>query len=252
MSATASLGSPEYHLTSDLNRECLPGANRDPDRIVSWANALCIGVLTVGVLMTKQPAALVFNRQAYDPPPVLPVEETTPPVSEQVTDLKIDNDPQTEEPAASAPLVVVAAEPASVPFAVPVVGATVASFDLRTVSAPPILPVSGSSVTPAPTAAPTSVLRNGERASRGDLPLPSDADYPADAKDHKEVGEVIIVAVVAAEGGFPTEVLIEKSSGSFRLDAHARDWAKTHWKFFPGNPHRWRWVFVYNLPGVSR
>lgn len=252
MSATASLGSPNYHLNSDLNRECLPGANRDPDRMVAWANALCLGVLAVGVLMTKQPAALVFNRQAYEPPPVLPIEESTTPIPEQVSDLKIDQDLQTEEPAAAAPLVVVAAEPASVAFAVPVVGATVASFDLRAVSAPPVLPVSGTSVSSTLASAPTSVLRYGERGARGDLPLPTMAEYPKEALDHKEVGDVIIVAVVSAEGGFPTEVLIEKSSGSFRLDAHARNWAKTRWKFFPGNPHRWRYMFSYELPGVSR
>ncbi|MFO1459868.1 MAG: TonB family protein [Verrucomicrobiota bacterium] len=252
MSATLGLGSPEYHLTSDLNRECLPGSQYDPDRWVSWANALCLGVLTVGVLMTKQPAALVFNRQAYEPPAVLPVEDVPPEVPDQVRDLVMDEVTDTPESAPAAPVVVVAAEPAAVPFAVPVVGATVASFDLRTVSAPPVLPISGTSTSPGPVVAPPSTLRYGERGARGDLPWPTMADYPQEARDHKEVGDVILIAVVTAEGGLPSEVIVEKGSGSFRLDAHARDWVKNRWKFFPGNPQRWRFMFSYELPGVSR
>jgi periplasmic protein TonB len=249
---TATLDSSGYQLTSDLNRECLPHADREPDRQVAWANALCLGVLTIGLLMTKQPAALVFHREAYDPPQVLSLEQPAElPPPEMTRDLVVDA--PTDAPSApSAPLVVVAAEPAAVPFAVPVVGATVASFDLKAVSAPPILSAPGTSASALPVIAAPSVLRYGERGARGDLPWPGVADYPPEARDRKEVGDVVLVAVVTAQGGLPAEVIVEKSSGSTFLDNHAREWVRKRWKFFPGNPQRWRFMFSYELPGVSR
>ncbi len=234
---------PPYRLTSDLNRECLPSSEKDPNRKVAWMNAICLSVLLVGVAMTKQPAQLAFVPELYQTPQpidiIKPQEPQTPP---QVEELKPEDIQDSEETPRFQPVVVVAADPSKVPVAIPVVGATAVSSDIRQVSAPPKL-----LIVPKPAPAPL-ILKYAERGSYGDLPWPTDRDYPTEAKSRKESGDVIMVIDVGPDGGAPTDVTIEKSSNSSYLDAHARDWVRTRWKFKPiGERKRFKFMFSYQL-----
>ena len=226
----ASTALPQYRVNSELNRQCLPSAERDPNRKVAWMNAICLAVLGVGVLMTKEPAQLAFIPEIYETPQEIILPAVTEP----------ETPPETEILRPSA-VVVVAADASKVPFAVPVVGATMVSSDLRQVSAPPKLLV-------VPKPPQLMVLKYSERGSYGDLPWPTAGDYPQEARTRRETGDVIMVIEVGREGGSPREVIVEKGSGSEYLDAHARDWVRTRWKFNPTEaPKRFKFMFSYQL-----
>ncbi|HAB19906.1 MAG TPA: TonB family protein [Verrucomicrobiota bacterium] len=235
--ATSSL--PEYRITSELNRQSLPGAERDPDRKVAWMNAICVLVLAVGLLMTDKPAELAFTPEIYEPPQTIELPRVLPETKPEIQDLKVE-EVTDFEPVAQPTVVVVAADASKVPFAVPVVGATLVSSDLRQVSAPPKLLV-------IPKPPPLMVLKFTERANHGDLPWPTDKDYPPEARARKEQGDVVMVVDVSADGGAPTEVTIERPAESDYLNRAARDWVRTKWKFFPGQAKRLRFMFSYTL-----
>jgi len=236
---------PAYRLTSELNRECLPSSERDPNRKVAWMNAVCVFVLAIGVIMTKEPAQLAFTPEVYQPPqPIELVKAAEPETLPEIEDLKPEDIPDFQESQQVQAVVVVAPDASAVPFAVPVVGATLVSTDLRQVSPPPKLQF----VTKAPPAPAVFNLRPSERANYGDLPWPTDRDYPPEAKTRRETGDVIMVIDVDAAGGAPREVTIERSSGSSYLDNHAREWVRTRWKFNPlGERKRLRSMFSYSL-----
>lgn len=205
-------------------------------------NAICLTVLAVGVLMTKEPAELVFKPEPYDPPQAVLIPTLSEPeVQTEIQELRPEDIPDLAESAPQPSVVVVAADPTKVPFAVPVVGATLASSDLRQVSAPPKLLV-------VPKPPQLTVLKYSERGNYGDLPWPTDRDYPAEAKARRETGDVIMVVEVSPDGGAPKEVTVEKGSGSEYLDAHARNWVRTRWRFTAsGTAKRFRFMFSYQL-----
>jgi len=233
---------PQYRITSELNRQCLPSSERDPNRKVAWMNAICLAVLGVGVLMTKEPAELAFKPELYEPPQTIvlapPVEPETLP---EIEELRPEDLPDLQEVSQQPSVVVVAADATQVPFAIPVVGATLVSSDLRQVSAPPKLLV-------VPKAPQLMVLKYSERGNYGNLPWPTDRDYPPEAKTRRQTGDVIMIIEVGADGGPPRDVVVEKGSGSEYLDLHARDWVRTRWKFNPaGAAKRYKFMFSYQL-----
>lgn len=239
----ASTALPQYRLNSELNRQCLPSAERDPNRKVAWMNAICLAVLGVGVFMTKEPAKMVFIPEVYETPQEIVLPAVTEPETPEETEILRPEDIPDMQDTAPQPsaVVVVAADASKVPFAVPVVGATLVSSDLRQVSAPPKL-----AVVPKPPQ--LNILRYSERGNYGDLPWPSARDYPQEAQARRETGDVIMVIEVGREGGAPREVIVEKGSGSEYLDAHARDWVRTRWKFNPSDaPKRFKFMFTYQL-----
>jgi TonB family protein len=242
MSSAATTGFPEYRVISDLNRECLPSSERDPDRKIAWMNAICLSILGIGILMTKEPAQMAFVPEVYDPPQEIQILEpqTLPP--EEIRELKPEEMTDLPE-VAPAEVVVVALDPSKVLFAVPVINATVASADLRQVSAPARLVV--------PPKAPSGpvLLRFGKN-EYGDFPPPQ--TYPPEALARREVGSVILILKAGPDGGPPEEVTIEKSSGSSYLDIAARDWVRSKWRFFPGKAGLYRREFEYTLPGVGK
>jgi TonB family protein len=225
MSATiaAPLASRELRVRDDLNRESLPQTHRDPNRKVAWMNAICGSVLVVGVLLTKEPAAIAFSPQPIDTAPVVIPEfipDNTPKVQQAEEQPDETTEPNLDTPAL--PTVVVA-DASKVTFAVEIKGPTVAAADYRYVPPPPRNPPSA---LPKPSAPAGPQIFHGTETDGGTYPKGA---YPIDAQRRRETGEVRIYVAVTEEG-LPEKVEVRIPSGSFTLDRDAVSWVK-----------RWRW-----------
>ncbi len=191
-----------HRLTSALYRECLPNAEDDPKRAVDWMIPICLSVLLVGIVLTKKPAEWAFIPDQYLPPtPLVIVTQTEQRSPPEVIDLPKEANPSDEMPREILPAPVQAVDPSQVPFAVPTPGAVEAPPDVRPPPAPAPL-VFRPNLTPI-------YLRPSDRGTLGDLPWPTDRDYPQAAKSRKESGEVVMIIDVGPNGGGPSEVTIE-------------------------------------------
>ena len=228
MSATAvqPLTSSRLRVADDLNRESLPQTHRDPLRKVTWMNAVCASVLTVGILLTKKPAQLLFHPEIVDSTPVMIPEfvpDTTPQI-EQPQD-QVEETTEQSEPTPAVATVVVA-NSADVAFAVPVNGPTVLAKDFKYVPPPPrIAPKSLPSRPSGPT------LFTGDAKKDGGY-YPK-VDYPRDAMLRRETGEVRLYVVVSPDGT-PEKVEVKDSSGFFSLDRVALAGVRRLWHWPPG------------------
>lgn len=228
MSVTAvhSLSSPSLRVTDDLNRESLPQTHYDPLRKVTWMNAVCASVLTIGILLTKKPAELLFHPEIVDNTPVaIPV--FTPDNAPQIQTPQ-DQTEDTSEPNDPTPVVatVVAPANANVAFEVPVNGPTIVAKDFRYVPPPPrVAPKTLPSRPSGP-----QVFSGSARNDGGFYPK---VEFPRDALLRHETGTTTLYVVVAPDGT-PEKIEIKETSGSFSLDRAASSGVKRLWHWPAG------------------
>lgn len=237
---------PEYRLRSEIAMACLPSSQRDPGRRVMWVNAICAFVLATGVIGIKAPLNLVLRRAVVEEAPIVPVEFTPPPVSNQTPqdqqDVPRDSTPDVAPPAVVQPVAVVADE-SMVPFAVPTVGPTVVALRPQEASAPPPRPVVAAPPAPAVNTGPRS-FRVGEGSNEGIFaPQP---EYPADAR-RKGIEGTVKLEIEVNDDGSVGEVRKLVPSGSFVLDNNTISWVKRRWKFPPGKKQILHTEFVYQM-----
>src|SRR2546423_15471782 len=67
---------PNYALSSDLARLCLPSEYRDSNRALAWVDSICFAFLLVGLVGLKAPRVVV--RPLSAPQDIVPVVFTPP------------------------------------------------------------------------------------------------------------------------------------------------------------------------------
>ncbi len=212
MSASLAATSVQYQVQSDLNRECLPQSNRDPQRKVWWMNSVAASVLGIGVFLTKEPAEFIFR--PIEPEAPMQVEIVQPHVEQVVP---VDRPPEDEvveevEVAVIQP-VVVAADPSKVAFAVEVKGPTVTSANLAKVSPPPAIVQRPK---PQNQATGPVVIRAGQEG------IPAMQNYPIEAQRAGIEGSFTLRVMVAADGTID-EIAVLKSTGALLLERAAKE-----------------------------
>lgn len=206
---------PNYQLTSELAKFCLPSAHRDPNRKLAWVNSICLLFLLIGVLGARTPVNTIK--------PVKPLEEPVPVVVEPVappppTTAERQNQEQTDEQKPEAPqVVIVTPESPAINFSVPTVGNLLVPNAIAT--APPIAPMK-------PLQPLQSVPKTLENTGAGgERPLPA---YPEIARQEGQQG-LVVLAITVNDSGIITDVQVKESSGYPMLDRAAKDWVKRHW-----------------------
>src|SRR5258708_7888852 len=128
---------PNYQLTSELAKFCLPSAHRDPNRKLAWVNSICLLFLLIGVLGARTPVTAIR--------PVKPQEESVPVIVEPVappppTTAEQQNQDRTDEEKPDTPqVVVVTLESPAINFSVPTIGNLLVPNAIA--KAPPIAPM---------------------------------------------------------------------------------------------------------------
>jgi len=235
--ATAgALQSPNYQLSDDLARLCLPQEWRDSCRTLAWVNSVCALFLVVGLVGLKPQKVIhrplkevaEITPQIYTPPeePVKPNEDIKPDEPDQPQDTPEDT-PQV------APLVA-AADPATVAFAVPVKGAVAVANAAQLPTAPP------RETHTAPTR-PTVFVQGSEAGAV----TPSPA-YPETAQ-RRQIQGTVYVEIKVDESGAIATAEIQKSSGSTVLDEAAIEVVKRRWHFPPGHAQWLVWPCTFKL-----
>ena len=212
-----------YQLSDDLARLCLPSEYKDACRTLAWVNSICFLFLVVGLVGLKSPKIIVRPlSEIAEPLPIeLPAPVDQPPVQTEVPPEETPPDTPVEAPQVAT--IVAAADPASVAFAVPVVGA-VAVKEARFATPPP----PGGNMVLQPT------RFNPNAGSGGTFPDPK---YPGIAERNHWEG-VVTIEMMVDEAGIVTSAKVRKSSGFPVLDEAALKVVKTQWKFPPG-PNRY-------------
>lgn len=207
--------SPQYELTDELARYCLPPANRNSNRNLAWVNSVCIFFLLIGILGAKQPVLSIKH-----PPPL--AAQIVPTVIEPPPPPKTEPEsiaPTEEEKAAVAPQVVaVTLDSPAIHFSVPTIGNLVVPSAL---AAPP--PLNPSNAVQRLVERPVVELRDTERG--GDRPAPV---YPKLALDEGLEGAVTL-SITGDANGAATAVNVVKSSDHTLLDQAAADVVKKRW-----------------------
>jgi TonB family protein len=241
-SATVSSGGnpPAYQLHSDLAQFCLPAANLDANRKFAWANSICVLFLIIGAIGIKMP--VIVMKPLAPPTDIVPVV-FTPPVDQPPPEPNPEqmDEPDRTEVFSDAPVVatVVAADAATVGFAVPVEGPVVFA-PAKFASAPP-----PPSAAPKPASKPKPIeFRPG--ANDGGFYPP--AIYPPEAQRAKppQQGKGTLYVVVDANGT-PTSVEIKDGSGYSLLDRCALDQVKRRWRWPPGQDRLYYVPFEFKL-----
>jgi len=232
------LGSPSfgntprtYTLSSDLAKLCLPSEYRDSNRILAWVNSICFLFLLIGLVGLRPPK--VIERPLSQPQEIVPVIFTPPEETKAQPDAKPD-EPEPQEQPLETPqvaMVVAAADPSTVAFAVPVQGA-VAIAPARFATAPP----------PANTA-PPQPTKFDPNANAGTFPPPS---YPGIAVRNRYQGKATLEIMVDASGAV-TSVKVVKTSGYPVLDEAAMQVVKSRWHFQPGTARDLVWDCTFEL-----
>jgi protein TonB len=224
---------PDYRLSDDLAKLCLPSEYKDATRTLAWVNSICFLFLVIGLIGIKQP--IIVQRPLAEI--VEPVAVELPPPQEQP---QIQPETQPEETPQETPTevpqvatVVAAADPSQVAFSVPVVGA-VAVKEARFATPPP----------PANFAPPKLTRFDPNAAQGGSFPPP---DYPGVALRNKYNGKVTVEIKVDAAGTI-TSVTVSHSSGYPILDQAAVKVVQTKWKFLPGPPRYLSWDCTFQIP----
>ena len=206
--------SPQYELTDELARYCLPPANRDSNRKLAWVNSVCILFLLVGIVGAKQPTINLKR-----PPPlaaqIIPTIVEPPPPAKTEPE-KVESTEE-EKPAAAPPVVAVTLDSPAINFSVPTIGNLVVPNAIA--AAPPLNPTNAvQRLVQRPIE-----ISNTDRG--GDRPAPA---YPKLALEQGLEGSVTL-SVVAGADRSATSVTIGKSSGNQLLDQAAVDVVKKRW-----------------------
>jgi protein TonB len=225
----------EYSLTDDLARLSLPQEYADSNRVLAWVNSICFLFVVVGLIGIKAPKVVV--KPLSQPVEIVPVVFTPPEEQPQTQPQPDSNEPPPPADAVvDTPVVatVVAADAASVTFAVPVKGPVILA-PARYAAPPPAV-----TAPPKPT---TFVPGQGEG---GTFPWPGARDYPREELLARHQGQLMLYVIVEADGT-PSSVTIKDSSGYPGLDRHAAQWVKTRWRWLPGTVRHYHVPFVFRL-----
>lgn len=227
---------PDYKLRSDLAQFCLPAANYDRNRKMAWANSVCVAFLVIGIIGIKtRPIEVKEVEKIAEVVPVIFTPPDTPPPT---TTESVEEPPErTTDAISEAPVIatVVAADPTTVNFAVPVEGPVVFA-PAKFAAAPPADP-------PKAVAPPKPVLFNSKSEDSGSFPQPP---YPADALRRGSQGKVMLYVIVAADGSLD-KVEVKDGSGFQILDNHSVSWVKRNWRFPAGQVRHYHVPFIYQI-----
>jgi protein TonB len=234
------LGSPSfgntprnYTLSSDLARLCLPSEYRDSNRVLAWVNSICLLFLLIGLVGLRPPK--VIQKPLSEPQEIVPVV-FTPPEEQPKNEPEVKQDePEPKEQPLDTPqvaVVVAAADPSTVAFAVPVQGA-VAIAPARFATAPP----------PIDSAPPKPTKFDPNAATDGKFPPPV---YPAIARRNRYQGKTTIELLVDTAGTI-TSAKVLKSSGYPVLDEAALQAVKGQWRPAPGPARDLVWECTFKL-----
>jgi protein TonB len=224
MEIMSSKAVPNYQLTSELAKFCLPSAHRDPNRKLAWVNSICLLFLLIGVLGARTPVTTIR--------PVKPLEELVPVIVEPVAPpppatAEQQNQEQTDQDTPDTPrVVVVTLESPAINFAVPTIGNLLVPTAIAT--APPIVPMKRVE----PLRSQPATLQN--TGAGGDRPLPK---YPEIARAQGEQGTVVL-SITVDDAGHIAEISVKQSSGYSLLDRSASDFVKKHWIIPPAGGAR--------------
>ena len=212
----ANRNAPVFHLKDDLARLCLPAAHRDPDRLLAWANSVCLVFLLIGLLGARRGYVDIRDVPPLDEPvPVITEPVVVPP--QESTEPK----PAPADPAAEpTPVAVVIPTLPNISFSVPTIGTLVSSTALAV--APPaenLRPIA-------------KILSLATTGSNGDRPQPP---YPKLAIDQAEQGTVVLRMTADAAGNVITAE-VKTTSGYPILDHATVDYVKRHWHLPAGTP----------------
>lgn len=234
------LGSPavahstrNYELSSDLARLCLPSEYRDSNRVLAWVNSICFLFLLIGLVGLKAPK--VVQRPLSEPQEIVPVVFTPPEEQPKVQPEVKQDEPEPQDKPLDTPqvaMVVAAADPSQVAFAVPVEGA-VAIAPARFATAPP----------PINTAPPKPTKFDPNASGEGAFPPPA---YPGIAIRNRYQGTPTIEILVDPSGAV-TSAKVVKSSGYPVLDEAAMQVVKNRWRFNPGAARDLVWDCTFIL-----
>jgi TonB family protein len=207
--------SSSFAEASDLSKLCLPQEYKDTNRRLAWANSICVLFLLIGLVGLKPPK--IHVRVLAEAPEPVPVEiiqpEDQPPT--KPPEENVESEP-TNEVLPDQPVVatVVAADPASAAFAVPVEGPVVLA-PARLAAPPPVAP-------PKPQGDATKYVPSV--GDWGGHPAP---EYPGLAQRMGYQGTVTLQITVDPSGVL-TDVQLKKSSGYKILDDAALDHTRKH------------------------
>jgi len=205
-----------YPLSSELAKLCLPGAFKDENRRLAFANSICFAVLIIGLAGLRQPALKFKPRPTtMDAVPVVyvPLDQPARPQTGAVRELEKPREVFVDAPQV---IPVVAPNVAGVAFPVPVKGPVViAKFSQ-----------------PAAALATANPKPAVFRPDAADGIIRPNLVYPPDARRAREQGTTLLEVVIATNGK-PASVKIKDSTGYYILDKAAVEWVKK-WLWPPG------------------
>lgn len=212
-----------YALQSELAREWLHAADRDPNRKLAWVNSICALFLFAGA------AGYRAGSGALGPLP--PIEETAAAIVEPLPPPPAAPDQTKQEqndenpPEISRVIVVTPAAP-NINFAVPTIGSLV--VPAAAAKAPPL-----SSLDPVARlrTQPTVLEPTGDSGERPQPP------YPGAAIEQGQQGSVMLRLTVD-DNGLVRATEIARSSGSALLDRAASEFVRRRWTLPSGGGAR--------------
>jgi TonB family protein len=212
-SSTANLST--FSGASDLSKLCLPQEYKDANRRLAWANSVCFLFLLVGMVGLRPPQVHIRPlSEVVEAVPVeiiQPDEQPPPKPTEENVEPEPRNDVLPDQPVVAT---VVAANPASAAFAVPVEGPVVLA-PTRFAAPPPSSP-------PKPQANATKYA-----PSIGDWGGHPTPEYPGLAQRMGYQGTVTLQITIDPSGAV-TDVQLQKSSGYKILDDAALEHTRKH------------------------
>ncbi len=222
-----------YQLSDDLARLCLQSRLKESYRKLAWVNSICVFFLIIGLIGLKAPK--VIERPVVPPTENVPVIFTPPDDQPKPEMVKPDEPPPPDTPVETpqVAVVVAAADPSQVAFAVPVEGA-VAVSSVRFATPPP--PVGQR---------PGMAIRFDPNAGGGGITPPP--NYPGYAQRNHYQGTVRIDFTVDALGAI-VSAKVTKSSGYPMLDEAALEVVKNRWRFAPGPERPYYWECTFKMP----
>jgi TonB family protein len=220
-----------------LAQYCLPAAQRDEYRRLAWANSIVALFIVIGLVGLKPPK--IEEKVLPPPQEVVPVVIITPEDQKEPEPEELpDEVPEpTSQPDMQTPQVVtvVARDPATVAFAVPVTG-PVAFAPAAIAQAPPRIP-------PKVVTAPKPITYRRGSGEAGNRPEPP---YPRQEILDKHSGNITLLITVETNG-IPADVQVKDGCGFSCLDRHVLQWVKRHWTFAEGERRSYVAPFEFQL-----
>jgi protein TonB len=235
--AGAASAAPDYRLSDELARLCLPQEFKDTYRTLAWVNSICALFLLVGLVGLKPPSFV--QKPVVEPTETVQVELVPPPEqpkpeTQVQPDEPPDQQPDNPQDTPQVVQVIAAIDSPSVAFSVPVQGAVAVAKEARLATPPP----------PVTHTAPAAPVRfNPNAGDGGTYPPP---EYPPTALREHEEGTVTIEMMVDPSGRI-TEAKVQRSSGYPTLDQAALEVVKRGWRFPPGGIRWLYWPCVFRM-----